>query len=133
MTKQKPATTNKLEIFYNNETSYTIPRVIDFYVAQDGKSVSGSYTKTMKFHGIIQRHNIDFEIDLVDVVGMSYEGMKGEVSKGYHVNNGRISSVTEWRTDDDYYLCKAKDSVRLRSDALLTINNTVIRPQYLGG
>lgn len=133
MTKQKPATTNKLEIFYNNETSYTIPRVTNFSVAQDGKSVSGSYTKTVKFHGITQFHSIDFTINLVDVFGMSYEGKKGEVSKGFYVNNGRISSVTEWRTEDDYYLCKAEDSVYNRSDAILTINNGIIRPRYLGG
>lgn len=131
MTKQNPATTNKLVIFYNNETSYTIPRVTNFSVARDGKSVSGSYTKTVKFHGIIQQHTINFTIDLVDVVGISYEGMKGEVSKGYHVNNGRISSVTEWRTEEDYY--KEQNLVRNLSDAVLTLNNTVIRPQYLGG
>lgn len=132
MAKQKPATTNKLVIFYNNETSYTIPRVANFSVAQDGKSVSGSYTKTVRFDGITQRHNISFEVNLVDVVSMSYEGKKGEVSKGYHVNDGRISSVTEWRTEDDYY--KEQDMiVRNLSDAVLHVNNTVIRPHYLGG
>lgn len=110
MTKQKPATTNKLEIFYNNETTYTIPRVTNFSVAQDGKSVSGSYNKTVKFHGITQTHSIDFTIDLVDVFYMSYEGKQGEVSKAFEVDKGRISSVKEWRTAEDYY--KVSDIAR---------------------
>ena len=130
MTKQKPATTNKLEIFYNNNTSYTIPRVTNFSAAGDGKSVSGTYTKTVKFDGIAQRHIINFTIDLVDVVDMSYEGMKGEVRKTFEVGNGRISSVTEWRTEDDYY--KTPDIVRTITDTLLTVRDSNICPQYLG-
>ncbi|QZI87260.1 hypothetical protein MYOV085v1_p0242 [Vibrio phage 355E48.1] len=92
--KMKKATTNKLILWYTNDTSYTIPRVENFTVARDGKSVSGQYTKTVSFHGITEEQNIAFTIDLVDVMAMSYETKHGD---------GRIVTVTEYRGEDDYY------------------------------
>lgn len=103
MTKQIKATTNKLHLTYNNHTTYTIPRVEGFKVSEDGTQVSGSYTKSVEFHGIEQEHNINFTINLKDVVEMGYEGKEGEINKQYTVSNGRIFTVTEWRTEEDYY------------------------------
>ncbi len=103
MTGQIKATTNKLRLTYNNDTTYTIPRVEGFKVATDGTQVSGSYTKSTEFHGIKQEHSIDFTIDLKDVVEMDYVGKKGVISKKYLVQSGRVLTVTEWRTEEDYY------------------------------
>ena len=101
--KMKKATTNKLILWYTNDTSYTIPRVEDFTVARDGKSVSGRYNKTVSFHGITEMQDISFDIDLVDVVAMSYDTQHGGVDKSYLVDGGRITTVTEYRGEDDYY------------------------------
>ena len=101
--KMKKATTNKLILWYTNDTSYTIPRVKNFTVPRDGKSVSGQYTKTVSFHGITEEQNIAFTIDLVDVVAMSYDAQDGDVDKSYLVDGGRITTVTEYRGEDDYY------------------------------
>ena len=103
MTKQIKRTTNKLVVNYTNGKYYTIPRVANFTVAEDGKSVTGTYTKVEKFHGITQEHTIEFNISLEDVVAMSYVGKVGEISKVFTVNSGRIDSVKEYSTDDDYY------------------------------
>ena len=116
MTKKiKKATTNKLIFWYTNDTSYTIPRVENFTVSRDGKSVSGNYTKTVTFHGITEKQNIAFTIDLVDVVGMSYDAKHGQVDKTYQVYGGRILSVTEHRTEADYY---KEDPLTLMSEAM---------------
>ena len=101
--KMKKATTNKLILWYTNDTSYTIPRVENFTVARDGKSVSGQYTKTVSFHGITEKQDISFTIDLVDVTAMSYDARHGGVGKSYLVDSGRITTVTEYRGEDDYY------------------------------
>jgi len=101
--KMKKSTTNKLTLWYNNDTSYTIPRVKYFTVTGDGKSVSGQYTRTVTFHGITEKQIISFNIDLVDVISMSLDAKHGEVSKNYLVTDGRIDTVTEYRTGDDYY------------------------------
>lgn len=109
MTKQKKATTNKLVLHYNNGTSYTIPRVTNFSLSEDGKNIRGCYTKTKKFYGITEHHKVNFDISLVDVTGFSYEAKHGEMSKSYQVWDGKVRAVTEWRNDEDYY-CKIKDS-----------------------
>ena len=101
--KMKKASTNKLTLWYNNDTSYTIPRVENFTVARDGKSVSGCYNKTVSFYGITEEHKVMFTIKLDDVVSMYYDAKHGEVSKNYLVTEGRIDTVTEYRTEDDYY------------------------------
>ncbi len=101
--KMKKATTNKLILWYTNDTSYTIPRVENFIVARDGKSVSGDYTKIVSFHGITEKQDITFTINLVDVASMSYETKHGDVDKHYELNLGRIRTVTEYRGEDDYY------------------------------
>jgi hypothetical protein len=103
MTKKIKATTNKLTLWYNNDTSYTIPRVSNFELSADGKYVTGMYNKTAKEHSITQHHNISFTIELTDVTEISYEGRYGETSKSFQVSNGRVSSVTEYRNEEDYY------------------------------
>lgn len=103
MNKQKVATTNKVTLIYNNGATYTIPRVYDFKVSPCGKFITGSYTKATKEHGITLKHEIDFSIDLVDVVEFSYDARHGEVSSHYGVVNGRINAKTEYRNEEDYY------------------------------
>lgn len=98
MTKQIKRTTNKLVLTYNNDTTYTIPRVTNFTVSRDGTTVSGNYDRTEEFHGITQKQSIFFTIDLKDVVEIKYIGQVGEVSKNFTVSKGRILTVTEWRT-----------------------------------
>lgn len=116
--KMKKATTNKLILWYTNDTSYTIPRVENFTVARDGKSVSGRYTKTVSFHGITEKQDITFTINLVDVASMSYETKHGDVDKHYEVNLGRIRTVTEYRGEDDYY---KEDPLTLMTNAVRNI------------
>ncbi|AUR91576.1 hypothetical protein NVP1161O_134 [Vibrio phage 1.161.O._10N.261.48.C5] len=101
--KMKKSSTNKLTLWYNNDTSYTIPRVEYFSVARDGKSVTGCYNKTVTFHGITEERKVTFTIKLDDVVSMYYDAKHGTVSKNFLVDDGQISTVTEYRTEDDYY------------------------------
>lgn len=103
MNKQKVATTNKITLIYNNGATYIIPRVYDFKVSPCGKIITGSYTKTTKEHGITLKHEIDFSIDLIDVVKFLYDARHGEVSSHYGVINGRINAKTEYRNEEDYY------------------------------
>lgn len=103
MNKQKVATTNKITLIYNNGATYTIPRVYNFKVSSCGKIITGSYTKTTKEHGITLKHEIDFFIDLIDVVEFSYDARHGEVSSHYGVINGRVNVKTEYRNGEDYY------------------------------
>lgn len=119
----KPATTNKVKIIYNNGSVYTIPRVYDFKVSPCGKFITGAYTKTTKEHGITLNYNIDFSIDLVDVVEFSYDAQQGEVSSHYGVINGRINVKTEYRNEDDFY--KQVKTERVWVDR-------TIRPNLLG-
>lgn len=102
MTKQKQQSTNKLEIVYNNDTQYTIPRVTNFIVSDCGKKVSGCYNKVVQEHGIKLTHQITFDIDLKDVVEFSYLARSGETSSSYKVYNGRICEMTEYRKDAYY-------------------------------
>ncbi|AUR84801.1 hypothetical protein NVP1063O_134 [Vibrio phage 1.063.O._10N.261.45.C7] len=102
MTKQKQQSINKLEITYNNDTQYTIPRVTNFFVSDCGKKVSGCYDKVTQEHGIKLTHQITFDIDLKDVVEFSYLARSGETSSSYKVYNGRISVKTEYRTEAFY-------------------------------
>lgn len=102
MTKQKQQSTNKLEITYNNDTQYTIPRVNHFSVSDCGKKVSGHYDKVTEEHGIKLTHSIKFDIDLKDVVWLSYLARSGETSSSYKVYDGRVSEMTEYRKDAYY-------------------------------
>ena len=102
MTKQKLATTNKLVIFYSNNTSYTIPRVTDFVVSSDGKSISGRYTKTVIIDTMKQKHTIEFTLDLKDVLCFEYQAKHNQTSYQYSVHKGRITAQMEVR-DESWY------------------------------
>lgn len=102
MTKQKHATTNHLTITYNNGKSYTIPRVKHLILADDGKSVSGEYSKQVTVDTMTEHHAIKFTLQLTDVVHLDYRAKYGETSFFCGVDKGVITSKTEIR-DEDYY------------------------------
>ena len=102
MTKQKLATTNKLVITYNNGKVYTIPRVKHFILSDDGKSVTGEYSKQVTVDTMTEHHTIKFTLQLMDVVHLDYRAKHGETSFFRGVDKGVITSKTEIR-DEDYY------------------------------
>lgn len=110
MKNQKLPSTNKLIITYNNGKKYTIPRVKSIKLGDNGKSVSGTYTKVINFDGVEEKHLIDFTIDLKDVHEFHYRAKRGQTSYWCSVNKGRISSRTEIR-DNSWYEPKIKTGI----------------------